>query len=123
MAFRKNNKESVRLARELNKSKKPDGYVYILKLKGFDLYKIGVSANPKRRIYDIDSNSPFGVETICLEHFKNVYELEECVHESFKSNHKRKEWFEIHPQDVSILISELKEMSENGIYLIPVKNG
>lgn len=123
MSFIKGNKKSILFARQLNKDKKPDGYIYILKLKGFNLYKIGVSANPKRRIYDIDSNSPFGIKTMCLEFFKNVYELEECIHDSFKLNHKRKEWFEIHPDDIKELISELKEMSLNGTYLIPVKNG
>lgn len=122
MSFTKNNKNSTIFARQVNKNKRPDGYIYILKLKGFDLYKIGVSSNPKRRIYDIDSHSPFGVDKICLEYFKNVYELEECIHDSFKLNHKRKEWFEIHKDDISDLINNLKEMSKDGIYLIPIKN-
>lgn len=121
MAFKKDNKESKYFARELNKSKKPDGYVYILKLKGFDLYKIGVSANPKRRIYDIDSANPFGVEKLYVEFFKNVYELEECIHDSFELNHKRKEWFKIHCEDVKTLIQQLKDMHKDNVYLIPIQ--
>lgn len=119
MGFKKNTSQSVKFARELNKSKRPDGFIYVLKLKGFDLYKIGVSANPKRRIYDIDSHSPFGTEIILLLFFKNVYEMEECIHDSFKLNHKRKEWFEIHPEDIVILKKQLQAFNKKGIYLIP----
>lgn len=118
MAFKKGNKDSKTYARELNKLNKPDGYIYILKQKGFDIYKIGVSANPKRRIYDIDSANPFGVEIMCLEWFKNVYELEEVIHDSFSKNELRKEWFKIHREDIKILINQLKEMSSNRIFLI-----
>lgn len=118
MSFKKGNIQSIIHARNTNKTKNPNGYIYILKLKGFNLYKIGVSSNPKRRIYDIDSNSPFGIETISLNWFKNVYELEECIHDSFKENYKRKEWFEIHSEDINTLLNQLKEMSEKGIYLI-----
>ena len=119
MAYKgEKSKSSILLARNLNKSKRPDGFIYILKLKGFDLYKIGVSANPKRRIYDIDSNSPFGVKEICVLFFKNVYEIEECVHDNFKSSLKRKEWFEMSEQCIKSLQFELKEMSESGLYLI-----
>ena len=104
-------------ARKVNSNKNPNGYIYIIKLKGFDLYKIGVSNNPKRRIYDIDSSSPFGVDLIGTYFFVNVYNMEECIHDSFKKNKFRKEWFKIHHEDIFVLKNQLKDFSDNGIYL------
>lgn len=105
-------------ARKTNSKLKPDGYVYILKLKGFGIYKIGVSASPKRRIKDIDSANPFGVDVVCIEYFKNAYNMEECIHDSFKDNLLRKEWYEIRTDDILDLINEIKRMSKEGMYLI-----
>jgi hypothetical protein len=108
----------VKNARISNSKARPDGYIYILKLKGFDIYKIGVSSSPKRRIKDIDSSSPFGVECICLEWFKNAYDLEELLHDNFIKNTLRKEWFKINTKDIFDLIIDLKHMSKEGIYII-----
>jgi hypothetical protein len=105
-------------ARKANNKLRPDGYIYIIKLKGFDIYKIGVSNNPKRRIKDLDSANPFGVDVICLEKFKNVYNFEECIHDSFEPNLLRKEWYKILPEDMKTLIADIKEYSSQGIYLI-----
>lgn len=105
-------------ARKANSKMRPDGFVYILKMKGFNIYKIGVSSNPKRRIIDIDSANPFGVDLMFQEFFKNVYEMEECIHDSFSKNLLRKEWFKIHPDDIAIMINQLKDLSKEGVYLI-----
>jgi hypothetical protein len=105
-------------ARLANSKQRPDGYLYILKLKGFDIYKIGVSSNPRRRINDIDSANPFGVELISINHFKNVYEMEECVHDNLRDCELRKEWFKVCPETIKGFSEHLKEMSEEGFYLI-----
>lgn len=104
-------------ARKTNSQARPDGYLYVLKLKGFDIYKIGVSANPRRRIRDIDSANPFGIDVLCVEFFKNVYNMEECIHDNLVDNVLRKEWFKIADCDIKEIIKEIKEMSSNGIYL------
>src|SRR5690606_26032137 len=105
-------------ARLSNSKLRPDGFIYILKLNGFDIYKIGVSSNPERRIKDIDGANPFGVDVLFTEYFKNVYEMEECVHDSFCKNSMRREWFKIQPEDVTTLINQLKDFSKEGVYLI-----
>ena len=50
------------------------------------------------------------------EFFKNAYEMEECIHDSFLKNLLRKEWFKIHPLDLSDLIEKLKVFSEEGVF-------
>lgn len=116
--FRGQSKLMSENARKSNSKLRPDGYIYILKLKGFDIYKIGVSSNPERRINDIDSANPFGVKVLCLLYFKNAYELEECIHDSFKRKALRKEWFKFDEISISILIKQLTKLSEKGFYLI-----
>jgi len=104
-------------ARKSNSKLRPDGYIYILKMIGFDIYKIGVSSNPERRIKDIDNLNPFGIEVISINFFKNAYEMEECIHDSFCKNIFRKEWFKIHPEDIVILSKQLNDFSIQGLYL------
>ena len=116
MAYSKSSQESIR---RLNRSKKPNGYIYIIQQKkDAGVYKIGVSANPKRRLKDIDSHNPYGVRLIFLKPFKNVYNMEECIHDSFSQNLMRKEWFKICKDDMKLLMEDLAKLSDEGVYLI-----
>lgn len=105
-------------ARKVNSKARPDGFLYFIKLKGFDIYKIGVTSNLKRRLYDIDSNSPFGVKLIDSFFFKNVYEMEEMIHDNLKGNNLRKEWFKIDSDYLKVIIDQVGELSKEGYYLI-----
>lgn len=105
-------------ARKSNSKARPDGFLYFIKLKGFDIYKIGVTSNLKRRLYDIDSNSPFGVKLIDSFFFKNVYEMEEMIHDNLKGNNIRKEWFKIDSDYLKVIIDQVGELSKEGYYLI-----
>ena len=97
-------------ARKVNSKRFPNGYLYILELEGFDIYKVGVSQKPKRRIRDINGVLPFETKTIYLKYFEDVYNIEEIVHSRLKNNKKRKEWFELYREDVNILMSVLNEV-------------
>lgn len=100
----------VKNARSTNSAKFPDGYIYIIKSKGSDLYKVGVSNKPKRRIRDIAAVLPFEIEVVFTEHYSDVYSLEEIIHETIKINKVRKEWFNSYPDDMEVLITLLKEI-------------
>ena len=105
-------------ARKVNSKAIPDGFLYFIKLKGFDIYKIGVTSNLKRRLYDIDSNSPFGVKLIDSFFFKNVYEMEEMIHDNLKGNNVRKDWFKLDSDYLKVIIDQVGELSKEGYYLI-----
>jgi len=105
-------------ARKTNSKLNPDGYIYIVKLKGFDIYKIGVSNNPNRRLRDINSYMPFEVELLMIEWFKNAYNLEECIHDNLKDKLLRHEWFRLTENQISDIIIALKNMSAVGNFLI-----
>jgi hypothetical protein len=80
-------------ARKVNSERYPDGYMYIIRLKGHDIYKIGVSRNPKRRINDIKSSNPFDIEIKYLKFYKDVYQLEKLVLDRVEINKIKGEWF------------------------------
>ena len=103
-------KENYRIsnARKVNSKKNPDGYLYVLKLKDFDLYKIGVSQNPKRRIRDIKSYFPFDSNLLYLKEFIDVYDFEEAIHFVYNENLLRKEWFYLDKEEAKDLISSLQ---------------
>lgn len=103
---------------KINKEKFPDGYLYVLQFGKNEIFKFGVSNNPDRRIKDIDSCSPVPIIEIGRYYFKNVYEMEEMVHDNVKYNLIRREWFKMSVEDVMSICMQLEDMSKEGIYLI-----
>jgi hypothetical protein len=102
-------------ARKVNSAKFPDGFIYIIKSNESDLYKIGVSNKPKRRIRDIAAVLPFEIETIFLQHYDDVYSLEKLIHDTLIINRVRREWFNSYPDDMIKLVSILKEIREKEV--------
>ena len=102
----------------INKSKNPDGFLYVLQFGNENLFKFGASSNPDRRIKDIDSASPIPVKELGRFYFKNVYEMEECIHDNIKSSLVRKEWFKMDKLSALGIMEDIKAMSEEGVYLI-----
>ena len=101
----------------INHSKKPDGFVYILQYGNQNVFKFGVSSNPDRRIKDIDSSSPIVVKELGRFYFKNVYNMEEMIHDNLKSSLIRREWFKLELLSVKAIIEQLKEMSDECVFL------
>lgn len=121
-ASREHSQKMAMNAAKVNKSKNPDGYIYVLKYGINDIYKFGVSGNPDRRIKDIDSCSPVPIRELGRFFFKNVYEMEEMIHDNIKGSVIRREWFKLEESVVHEICEEIKQMSKEGIYLIR-KNG
>jgi len=113
MAYSKKETYRTENARKSNSKRFPNGYLYILAIKEHDLYKVGVSQKPKRRIRDIKGVLPYDSEVIFLRHYKNVYNLEKLVHKTLSINQKKKEWFQLHEEDVNGLKKILEEIFLN----------
>lgn len=101
----------------LNRAKNPDGFIYIFRYGKQDLYKIGVSKNVDRRLSDVDSASPVPIKEVCRHFFYNVYNMEEMIHDSLIQNLVRREWFKINEISISGIVQQIKEMSEEGLFL------
>lgn len=58
-------------------------YVYLFNLEGTDIYKIGYSKHPNKRIYELQTSCPFKV--IEVARFKSQYptQVETALHRKF----------------------------------------
>lgn len=97
-------------ARKVNAQKYPDGYLYIIRLKGHHIYKLGVSRNPRRRIKDIAASNPFDIETKFLKFYKDVYQLEKLVLDRVELNKIKGEWFYSYEDDIEMMVELLKDV-------------
>lgn len=61
-------------------------YVYLIRLEGTDVYKIGFSKNPKNRIKGLQTANPY--ELVLVESYLSVRAnvLEKILHRRFASN-------------------------------------
>lgn len=76
----------------VNKKRFPNGYIYFINIKNTNYYKIGVSQNVKRRIYDISANMPFEINILSIHYFENVYDIESIYKEKLKVFITKGEW-------------------------------
>jgi hypothetical protein len=74
------------------------GYIYLLKCG--ELYKIGFSLKPRKRLKQFRTGSPHPIElvhTLRTPHFKM---LEQILHRRFAQKRQTGEWFKLDPEDV-----------------------
>lgn len=117
MAYSKAEKYRSDNARKVNAKKFPHSYLYIIKIVDSNLYKIGVSNNPKRRIRDISGHLPYDIEVkYCAKH-PHTYNLEEMIHDNFREQELRHEWFELSSIDLIAINNTLKDFREGNIFL------
>lgn len=69
-------------------------FVYLIKYEDANLYKIGISKNPKNRLKQLQTSNPQNL--LLLEQFKTNYgfKLERYVQLNLKNNNIKLEWFE-----------------------------
>jgi Meiotically up-regulated gene 113 len=74
-------------------AKQDPGWLYLM--RAGDLFKIGKTMNPKRRIRDALTWSP-DIEVIAMKPFWNISELERRIHEGLSDCWHKGEWFKFH---------------------------
>jgi hypothetical protein len=77
--------------------KRDPGWLYLM--KAGDLFKIGKTTNPKRRIRDALTWSP-DIEVVAMKPFWNISELERMIHEGLADCWHRGEWFKFLDDDM-----------------------
>jgi hypothetical protein len=77
--------------------KRDPGWLYLM--RAGDLFKIGKTKNPKRRIRDAHTWSP-DIEVIAMKPFWNISELERMIHEGLSDCWHKGEWFKFLDDDM-----------------------
>jgi len=73
------------------------GYVYLVWAKGTDMYKIGSSQYPEKRLPTLQTGSPVELELIASKSFESHEFEEKRLHSYWKQFRVQGEWFRFHP--------------------------
>jgi hypothetical protein len=90
--------------RKLQSKKTEIGYLYLIRIKDTDKYKIGVSVNPKRRLSDISSMIPFELEILAINLINNPFDFEQGLLNEFKHKLIKNEWFELTKEEAKYIM-------------------
>lgn len=82
---------------------KNNGFVYIIKEKDTNNYKIGKTNNLKSRFDVFEVKLPFEFEVIHVIHCDNYHRAETAFHNLFKNRHANGEWYELSQIEVDWL--------------------
>lgn len=84
------------------------GYLYLFHCVGFPYYKIGVTTgNPQSRLQALQTGLPFDLELEYAVQVPDIYREEALLHETYKDNHLRGEWFNLTDTELEYLKGEL----------------
>jgi prophage antirepressor-like protein len=80
----------------------PDMYVYAIREKDTGNIKLGISADPERRLRDLQTGNSSELELVAYVKAKNRFADETALHKKASGHHIRGEWFS---QDAAMLIA------------------
>ena len=103
-------------AKNADSPAKKKGYVYFIKVKGKDLFKIGITkqSNVVNRVANIQSSCPYLIE------LHSYYSSEDCekeeveLHDRFKDKRTHGEWFNLTLNEVETLLVGGRENGRPG---------
>ena len=78
-------------------------YTYIIHDPGNDIYKIGKTRNPSKRLYTIKRINPF-VELVFLYHS----DIENILHQCYEHKRVHAEWFQLNIEDINKIQNEYR---------------
>lgn len=96
-------------------------FIYLVKQTDADLYKIGVSSEPEKRLKSLQTANGALLELINKVSVDFGYKVEKAIHNHFRSKKTMGEWFILTEEDVSNF-STLCEAKENIFKLLVEKN-
>ena len=81
-------------------------YLYLIHAKTTTWYKIGVTGNIDKRLAQLQTSTPLDLEVIahCVCH--NAYGAEAYLHEQYKDNKVKGEWFSLSEDEITTLINQ-----------------
>jgi hypothetical protein len=86
-------------------------FVYLIWAVGTDIYKIGKSRKPGRRLETIQQYSPLPLEIVHLIPADQAHKLEATLHEHYSHKRLHGEWFELTLDEV-IFIESIRNVDE-----------
>ena len=82
-----------------------EGYVYLIRETGQNLYKIGKSINPKKRVRSIIGGHPNKADVVHIAWFEDHSYAEQMFLDTFSKTRQNGEWFILEEEDVEFIKS------------------
>jgi hypothetical protein len=108
------------IIKKIKEVKQPKQKLYLLKIPELNVYKIGLSENPRKRVKQLQTGSPYKLEIIKVITTQHPSKLEKNLHYRF-SHFKideniynlTGEWFNIPIQDVNKFKETCSQVENN----------
>ncbi|OED34488.1 hypothetical protein AB832_07470 [Flavobacteriaceae bacterium (ex Bugula neritina AB1)] len=87
---------------KLIERRKPKG-LYIIKMKGENIYKIGIATNIQLRLKNLQCGNPFKLDLVFFKKSNNndfSVKIETTLHNLFSSSRMNGEWFRLSNEDL-----------------------
>lgn len=81
------------------------GFVYLMEHQEQDLYKIGFSVSPRRRVEEVAKAEGAAVELICSIPAADMRALERELHQQYREKRIRGEWFRLSQYDIAAIVA------------------
>lgn len=81
------------------------GYVYLVWAKGTDMYKIGSTGYPSKRLSQLQTGSPTELELVAEREFEDQDRQEKLMHDRWAKFRSHGEWFKFHPLKIPQVLS------------------
>lgn len=107
----------------MSKPKSGPGFVYLMHATGTDLYKIGLSANPIKRLYKLNGESPYEIKILHTIFVDSMLIAEGYFHRIFGAKRIKNEWFRLDSYDVSVFCKCNGKNEDELILEVAVKQG
>lgn len=85
------------------------GDVYLVKMKGLNYYKIGVTKNIENRIKSLQNGNPIEIQLIKSIPVADMYAKENYLHSKYDYANMKNEWFEFNLSEVEEIIDYLSK--------------
>jgi len=101
-----NKKEELPVSRWFGQS------IYLIRMEGSDLCKIGVSQNPKHRLNQL--NVP-GLYLDMVYQVPHAYEIEKSLHYCYSSKRTKGEWFHLSDEDIAAMSTLIQQLAQDSV--------
>ena len=90
---------------------KGKGYLYLVRCKGFDFYKIGISKiAAAHRLASLQTGCPFELEILHVGYAIGYKSIEVLLHNKYRQYSERGEWFKLNDKLVSDVIKDIDKL-------------
>jgi hypothetical protein len=96
---------------------KIEKFVYLIKSKESQLYKIGIAINPYKRISQLETGNPEQLQILYTYKTKNYSSIEKSLHNRFSYLRKNGEWFSF-DIDIEVMFLKYCKLYDDNITLI-----